>query len=169
MSDSSLWRFDPPPFPEISAFLKESSAKNFVRQPLGLLGCAVNWNLPLSFFAARRREGDISPCGATYFARVGKVGKTPPGEMSNRTTAPLALRLGPPGHFPRTPVKDNDGGLPRVACFYARRRKGVRYALLAPLPLLSRRAEISALTVQSPGLCGPCGRLTQLVRTRRAS
>ena len=114
-------------------------------------------------------EGGVSPCGATYFARVGKVGKTPPGEMSNRATAPLALRLGPPGHFPRTPVKDNDGGLPRVACFYARRRKGVRYALLAPLPLLSRRAEISALTVQSPGLCGPCGRLTQLVRTRRAS
>ena len=51
----------------------------------------------------------------------------------------------------------------------ARRRQGVRYVLLAPLPLSSRRAEISALTVQAPGFCGPCGRLTQLVGTRRAS
>ena len=47
----------------------------------------VNWNLSLNFFAARRREGDVSPCGATYFARVGKVGKTPPG------TRPSELRL----------------------------------------------------------------------------
>ena len=46
-----------------SAFLKESLAKNFVRQPFGWLGCPVNWNLTLSFFAARRREGDISPPG----------------------------------------------------------------------------------------------------------
>ena len=50
-----------------------------------------------------------------------------------------------------------------------RRGQGVRYALLAPLPLFSRRAEISALTVQAPGFCGPCGQLTQLVGTRRAS
>ena len=50
-----------------------------------------------------------------------------------------------------------------------RRGQGVRYALLAPLPLPSRRAEISALTVQAPGFCGPWGWLTQLVGTRRAS
>ena len=51
----------------------------------------------------------------------------------------------------------------------ARRGQGVRYALLAPLPLSSRRAEIPALTVQAPGLCGPCGQLPQLVGTRRGS
>ena len=49
------------------------------------------------------------------------------------------------------------------------RRQGIRYALLAPLPLFSRRAEISALIVQAPGLYGPCGWLTQLVGTRRGS
>ena len=50
-----------------------------------------------------------------------------------------------------------------------RRRQGVRYALLAPLPLPSRRAETSALTVQAPGLRGPWGQLPQLVGTRRGS
>ena len=32
-----------------------------------------------------------------------------------------------------------------------RRRQGVRYVLLAPLPLAFRRAGVSALTVQAPG------------------
>ena len=32
-------------------------------------------------------RGGVSPCGATYFARDGKVGKTPPG------TRPSELRL----------------------------------------------------------------------------
>ena len=49
-----------------------------------------------------------------------------------------------------------------------RRGQGVRYDLLAPLPLVFHRAEIPALTGLAPGLCGPCGRLTQMVGTRRA-
>ena len=47
-----------------------------------------------------------------------------------------------------------------------RRRQGVRYALLASLPLAFRRAEIFALIVQAPGLCCPSAWLPQLVGTR---
>ena len=96
-------------------------------------------------------EGGVSPCGATYFARVGKVGKTPPG------TRPSELRLHVvPPRFTRPlspdPLGETTGAFHEVPASIARRRQGVRYALLAPLPLSSRRAEIPALTVQAPGL-----------------
>ena len=113
-------------------------------------------------------EGEVSPCGATYFARVGKVGKTPPG------TRPSELRLHVvPPRFTRPlspdPIGETTGAFHEVPASIARRRQDVRYALLAPLPLSSRRAAIPALTVQAPGLCGPCGQLPQLVGTRRGS
>ena len=50
-------------------------------------------------------ERGVSPCGATYFARDGKVGKTPPGATPERTTVPLTLHLGPQGRVPRTPLR----------------------------------------------------------------
>ena len=50
-----------------------------------------------------------------------------------------------------------------------RRGQGVRYVLLAPLPLAFRRAEISALTVQAPGWCRFSAQLAQLVGTRRSN
>ena len=33
-------------------------------------------------------EGMVSPCGATYFAHVGKVGKAPPGAAHGHLTMP---------------------------------------------------------------------------------
>ena len=39
----------------------------------------------------RSTKGGVSPCGATYFARVGKVGKTPPGMAPMSAFAQLAL------------------------------------------------------------------------------
>ena len=39
----------------------------------------------------------VSPCGATYFARVGKVGKAPPGDgVSKNTPCFYAASPGPP-------------------------------------------------------------------------
>ena len=38
-------------------------------------------------------RGMVSPCGATYFARVGKVGKAPPGTASRKT---LRVFMPPP-------------------------------------------------------------------------
>ena len=69
MQERGGYKKEPPGKLEFPAFLKESLAKNFVRQPFGLLGYLINWTLSLNFVAARRREGDVSPCGATYFAR----------------------------------------------------------------------------------------------------
>ena len=77
--------------------------------------------------------------------------------------APLGqFTLSSPGDTPGPPPFNLDD-LSNV-----RRGQGVRYALLAPLPLVFHRAEIPALTGLAPGLCGPCGRLTQMVGTRRA-
>ena len=43
------------------------------------------------------RVGMVSPCGATYFAHVGKVGKTPPGDgVSKNTPCFYAASPGPP-------------------------------------------------------------------------
>ena len=42
-------------------------------------------------------EGMVSPCGATYFAHVGKVGKAPPGDgVSKNTPCFYAASPGPP-------------------------------------------------------------------------
>ena len=87
------------------------------------------------------------------------------------TQWPRPPSLAPSGQFTLSSPGDTPGPPPFNLDdpSTARRGQGVRYALLAPLPLHSRRAEISALTVQAPGLCGPCGQLPQLVGTRRAS
>ena len=44
--------------------------------------------------------GRVPPCGAAYFARGGKVGKTPPGTAPMSAYAERALKVA----FPRTPV-----------------------------------------------------------------
>ena len=68
--------------------------------------------------------------------------------------APLGqFTLSSPGDTPGPPPFNLD--VPSIA----RRGQGVRYALLAPLPLPLRRAEIPTLTGQAPGFCGPYGRL----------
>ena len=67
----------------------------------------VNRNLSLNFFAARRREGDVSPCGARFFPNDWKEPKGSPGATPERTTVPLTLHLGPQGRGPRTPLRGN--------------------------------------------------------------
>ena len=52
--------------------------------------------------------GRVPPCGAAYFARGGKVGKTPPGTAPMSAYAERALKVafptpsGPSGHLPLT-------------------------------------------------------------------
>ena len=112
------------------------------------MGCPVNWSLPFlqSVVFGWKSQAAlwlVMPA-ARYF----------PEKESTQSS---------PGDTPGPPPFNLD--VPSIA----RRRQGVRYALLAPLPLPSHRAGISALTVQAPGLCGPCGWLTQLVGTRRGA
>ena len=85
------------------------------------------------------------------------------------TQWPRPPSLAPLGQFTLSSPGDTPGPPPfNLDSFStARRGQGVRYALLAPLPLAFRRAEISALTGQAPGFCDPCGQLPQLVGTRR--
>ena len=146
-----------------SACLKESLAKNFVRQPFNQLNCPVNWNLSFLRSVVFGRESQaalrlVMPA-ARYFPE------------KESTQWPRPPSLAPSGQFTLSSPGDTPGPTPfdLDRRSIVRRGQGVRYALLAPLPLAFRRAEISALTIQAPGFCGPCGRLPQLVGTRRAS
>ena len=47
-------------------------------------------------FRLRAEMEMVSPCGATYFARVGKVGKAPPGAAHGHLQCPIPPRPGPP-------------------------------------------------------------------------
>ncbi len=59
---------------------------------------------PTILFAERNKRaissaggvGMVSPCGATYFARVGKVGKAPPGAAHGHLQCPIPPPPGPP-------------------------------------------------------------------------
>ena len=62
----------------------------------------------------------VSPCGATYFAHGGKVGKTPLGVASEQTTA---FRLGLQFRAPQTPG-DATGEFCVVRASVARRGAG---------------------------------------------
>ena len=87
------------------------------------------------------------------------------------TQWPRPPSLAPSGQFTLSSPGDTPGPPPFNLddLSNVRRGQGVRYDLLAPLPLVFHRAEIPALTGLAPGLCGPCGRLTQMVGTRRGS
>ena len=62
---------------------------------------------------AGRRMGMVSPCGATYFARVGKVGKAPPGNgVRKNTPCFYAASPGPPSLFTGATIKNVGNALP---------------------------------------------------------
>ena len=134
-----------------------------MRQPFNQLNCPVNWNLSFWQPVVFRRESQaalwlVMPAARYFPEKESTQWPRPP------SLAPLGqFTLSSPGDTPGPPSFNLNN--PSTV----RRRQGVRYALLAPLPLSSRRAEISARTGQAPGFCGPCGWLTQLVGTRRTS
>ena len=67
----------------------------------------------------------VSPCGATYFAYVGKVGKTPPGDgVSKNTPCFYAASPGPPIFSTREPPR----GVEKICPARAK----ARIPLLAP-------------------------------------
>ena len=133
--------------------MKESLAKNFARRPLGWLGCAVNWNLLFWQPVVFRRESQaalwlVMPAARYFPEKESTQWPRPP------SLAPLGqFTLSSPGDTPGPPPFNLDD-LSNV-----RRGQGVRYALLAPLPLVFHRAEIPALTGLAPGFCGPFGKL----------
>ena len=73
--------------------------------------------------------GMVSPCGATYFAHVGKVGKTPPGDgVSKNTLCFYAASPGPPHLI--------YGGAIKGRCISIRRGQKAGYrSSRRPLPL----------------------------------
>ena len=50
----------------------------------------------IGVFRLRAGMWMVSPCGATYFARVGKVDKAPPGAAHGHLQCPIPPRPGPP-------------------------------------------------------------------------
>ena len=106
----------------------------------------VKWNLSSSWSGGPSMIVSISPtachaCGAVL-SRDGKYPKIPGASPGPHLLHAMHVSIG-------------------------RRRQDVRYALLAPLPLFTRRAEIFALNIQAPGWCRFFARLPQLVGTRR--
>ena len=115
----------------------------------------------LHFGIACGRVGMISPCGATYFARVGKVGKTPPGDgVWKNTPCFYAASPGPPDMFTgeasrRWKVSIRRGKSP--GCVSVRRPLPLRSSCITTCFYKKNRACLSALaeglgwTAPSPG------------------
>ena len=71
----------------------------------------------------------VSPCGATYFARVGKVGKAPPGDGVWKNTPCFYAAA------PRTPVNFYGGAIKRWCISIRRGQRTEYYSSHRPLPL----------------------------------
>ena len=110
--------------------------------------------------------GIVSPCGATYFAHVGKVGKTPPGAAHGHFQCPI-----PP---PPDPPFNVRGSHQVVLYFHPARVKDMTLFTHRPLPLRvgltglfsykNNRAWCSTLA----GWSSSHGALNLSVRNRRA-